>query len=275
MKFASFAVSGRATCGAVIGDGLLDLGPGTASASRRCAPRSRRMRWPESRARSAAQRPNLAHVRRLVPADDPDAGKIICIGRNYGRTSPRAAASRPSSRACSFALRARRWGTSSRSACRRLSTDYDYEGELALVIGKAGRHIARERALDAHRRLHVLQRGVLPRLPVQAFAGRRQELRASGAFGPWMVTADEIPDPSKLELTTRLNGVQVQHASVEELIFDIPHLIAYLSGVTSLEPGRRHRHRHAGRCRLRAHAAVVAEGGRRGRGRDLAHRRAA
>ena len=64
-----------------------------------------------------------------------------------------------------------------------------------------------------------------------------KNFHSSGAFGPWLVTADEIPDPRKLKLTTRLNGEVVQQESVGELCFDIPHLIEYCSIWTQLEPG--------------------------------------
>jgi 2-keto-4-pentenoate hydratase/2-oxohepta-3-ene-1,7-dioic acid hydratase in catechol pathway len=69
----------------------------------------------------------------------------------------------------------------------------------------------------------------------QATAGKNFE--KSGAFGPCLVTADEIPDPSKLTLTTRLNGLEVQRASTAELIFPVPALIAYISSFTRLMPG--------------------------------------
>ena len=59
----------------------------------------------------------------------------------------------------------------------------------------------------------------------------------TGPFGPWMVTAAEIPDPSKLTLSTRLNGQQVQHATTDTLIHDVPALIAYISEITRFEPG--------------------------------------
>jgi 2-keto-4-pentenoate hydratase/2-oxohepta-3-ene-1,7-dioic acid hydratase in catechol pathway len=118
-----------------------------------------------------------------------------------------------------------------------LSSDYDYEGELALVIGTGGRHIRREQALS-----HVAGYACFNEACYRDFQFKHsltvgKNFAASGAFGPWMTTADEIPDPGALELTTRLNGVQVQHASVSELIFDVPHLISYLSGIMHLVPG--------------------------------------
>ncbi|MEO1234365.1 MAG: fumarylacetoacetate hydrolase family protein, partial [Myxococcota bacterium] len=64
-----------------------------------------------------------------------------------------------------------------------------------------------------------------------------KNFEASGGFGPWMVTPDEIPDPSQLELTTRLDGEVLQHAFTRDLVFDIPQLIEYITTFTTLEPG--------------------------------------
>ena len=154
-----------------------------------------------------------------------------------GRTSPRAAVSRLSFPSVFVRFASSVVGHAQPIRLSRLSSDYDYEGELALVIGKAGRHISRERALD-----HVAGYACFNEACYRDFQFKHsltvgKNFAASGSFGPWMTTADEIPDPATLELTTRLNGVQVQHASVSELIFDIPYLIAYLSGMTPLEPG--------------------------------------
>ena len=118
------------------------------------------------------------------------------------------------------------------------SDRFDYERELAVIIGKAGRDIAADAALG-----HVAgyacyndgsvrdyQRHTHQFLPGKNFP-------ATGAFGPWMVTADEIPDPSALTLETRLNGEVMQHATTNLLIFTIPDLIVYISEWSELHPG--------------------------------------
>src|SRR5262249_36523622 len=98
----------------------------------------------------------------------------------------------------------------------------------------------------------------------------------TGAFGPWMVTSDEIGDPSKLTLETRLNGQVVQHTTTDLLITDIPRLIAYISTILPLllaqpaaAPRRRHCLRHARRRRHEAQSAALDEAGRCRRGRDF------
>lgn len=118
------------------------------------------------------------------------------------------------------------------------SEQLDFEGELAVVIGKQARHVPRERALEYVAGYSCFNDGSVrdyQRHALQWTPGKN--FHASGAFGPWLVTADELPDPSALELTTRLNGDVVQHERVAELCFSIPDLIAYCSTWAELAPG--------------------------------------
>ena len=115
---------------------------------------------------------------------------------------------------------------------------FDYEGELAVIIGRGGRRIPRAQALE-----HVAGYACFDDGSVRDYQRHTSQFTpgknfdGSGGFGPWMVTADEIPNPSALQLTTRLNGQVMQHASTADLIFDIPALIAFISTFTPLEPG--------------------------------------
>lgn len=118
------------------------------------------------------------------------------------------------------------------------SEQLDFEGELAVVIGRRARHVPRERALDHVAGYSCFNDGSVrdfQRHALQWTPGKN--FHASGAFGPWLVTADEHPDPAALELTTRLNGEIVQQERVGELCFSIPDLIAYCSTWAQLEPG--------------------------------------
>lgn len=120
----------------------------------------------------------------------------------------------------------------------RESERLDYEGELAVIIGKAGRRIS---AKDAHSHIagyacyidgsvRDFQRHTTQFLPGKNFVG-------TGAFGPYMVTTDEIPDPTKLHLQTRLNGEVTQDSDTSLMINTIPQLIEYISQVMPLKPG--------------------------------------
>lgn len=118
------------------------------------------------------------------------------------------------------------------------STDYDFEGELALIIGTAGRRIPRDRALD-----HVLgwtcfMDGTLrdwQRHTQQFTPGKNFD--ASGSYGPHIVTAAEFGDYKAQTLTTRLNGQEVQRTPIELMLFDVETLIEYVSAFTELRPG--------------------------------------
>ena len=120
-----------------------------------------------------------------------------------------------------------------------VSTQIDWEGELAVVIGKAGKNIRREDAMRHVFGYTVLNdisaRDIQKRHGGQFFKGK--SLDGSCPTGPWIVTADEIPDPHNLELTVRVNGVVKQHDNTRSMLFDIPEIIEHLSLGMTLEPG--------------------------------------
>lgn len=165
-----------------------------------------------------------------------DAEKIFCAGLNYrshieetGRTPPefpRFFARVPNSMV----------GHGAPMIRPKASTMFDYEGELALVIGKRGRHIAEEDALKHVAGYTCFMDGSLRDYQEHTTTSGKN-FHATGPLGPWMVTADEIPDPTRLTLTTRLNGQVVQHATTDMLIYSIARMISYLSTITYLEPG--------------------------------------
>jgi 2-keto-4-pentenoate hydratase/2-oxohepta-3-ene-1,7-dioic acid hydratase in catechol pathway len=118
----------------------------------------------------------------------------------------------------------------------KASTQFDFEGELVVVMGKGGRAIPAKDALSYVAGYTCFCDGsVRDFIKVSLVTGKN--FPASSPLGPWMVTADEIPDPSKLTLTTRLNGQQMQHSGVDMLMHDVPALIAYCSTFTPLSPG--------------------------------------
>jgi 2-keto-4-pentenoate hydratase/2-oxohepta-3-ene-1,7-dioic acid hydratase in catechol pathway len=118
----------------------------------------------------------------------------------------------------------------------KVSDNFDFEGELALIIGKGGRHIAAERALE-----HVagytcfVDGSVRDYQKFSVTSGKN--FPGTGPLGPWLVTTDEIPDPGRLTLMTRLNGKEVQRSPTELLIYSIPQIIAFCSDFTALSPG--------------------------------------
>ena len=115
---------------------------------------------------------------------------------------------------------------------------FDFEGELAVVIGKRGRAIPAANAYDHVAGYSCFNDGSIrdfQRHTTQFWAGKNFD--RSGSMGPWLVTADEFGDPAAQSMTTRLNGEVMQSTPISDLAFDIPALIAYISTVTELLPG--------------------------------------
>lgn len=168
----------------------------------------------------------------------PDPDKIICVGLNYrdhvaetGRTeTPNPAL---------FARFAGSQVAHGQPMIRpRVSERFDYEGELAVIIGTGGRHITEADALQHVAGYACYNEGSVRDWQLhtsQYLAGKT--FAGTGAFGPWMVTADEIPDPAALTLETRVNGQVVQHTTTDMMITPVPKLIAYISTVLPLLPG--------------------------------------
>ncbi len=115
---------------------------------------------------------------------------------------------------------------------------YEYEGELAVIIGKGGRHIPPERALD-----HVAGYSCYNEGSVREYQSHNRQFglgknfEQSGSFGPWLMTPDEFGDPGKHRIITRVNGIERQNATTDLMVFDVAHLINYLSQGYYLRPG--------------------------------------
>jgi 2-keto-4-pentenoate hydratase/2-oxohepta-3-ene-1,7-dioic acid hydratase in catechol pathway len=118
----------------------------------------------------------------------------------------------------------------------RVSDRLDYEGELALVIGATAHHVPASEAFRYVAGYSCFNDGsVRDWSRPQITPGKN--FTATGAFGPWLTTRDEVPDIGIRQLTTRLNGTVMQQAKIDEMIFSIPEQIAYLSTVCELRPG--------------------------------------
>lgn len=168
----------------------------------------------------------------------PDATRIFCIGLNYDEHRIEANRDKTLQPTVFLRLATSQVGHGENLLLPLESQEFDYEGEIALVIGKAGRRISESRAWE-----HVA--GYAPyndgsirdwqKHTTQWTAGKN--FPGTGGFGPYMVTRGEIADGEELSLTTRLNGEVLQHATTAQLIFSMPRLISYLSSFTPLEPG--------------------------------------
>ena len=166
-----------------------------------------------------------------------DKQKILCVGVNYRPHIEEMGREVPDYPVVFTRFPSSLVGDGEDLVRPRVSDQYDFEGELAVVIGRTARHVQRAEALDYIAGYCCFMDGSVrdwQRHTTQFTPGKNFE--QSGAIGPMVAVAD-IPDPSELELTTRLNGVVMQQGRVAELVFDIPTLIAYCSTFAALQPG--------------------------------------
>ncbi|RDD60521.1 fumarylacetoacetate hydrolase family protein [Ferruginivarius sediminum] len=169
----------------------------------------------------------------------PAPPKILCVGLNYMAHAQETGSRLPTDPIFFTRFPSTLVGDGEAMVCPRASEQFDYEGELVAVIGREGRHIPKERALE-----HVVGYSIFNDGSLRDFQkkGRQWTLGknfdATGGFGPEIVTSDELPAAaSGLSIQTRLNGEVVQDGRTDDLIFDIPTLIATASEVMTLQPG--------------------------------------
>lgn len=237
MKFASFSIGNTATWGLVEGDSVADLGAVL------------RERYPDLKsaiaagalAEAAAAAPKakryaLKDIAWLPVIPNPD--KILCIGLNYEMHRKETGRCEVENPTVFGRFANSQTGHLTNIIRPRVSTDLDFEGELAVVIGKAGRYIKPADAWD-----HIAGYACYNEGSVRDFQRHTHQFTpgknfpSTGGFGPWMVTRDEIKDIGSLRLQTRLNGEVVQDTTINQMIFDIPRQIEYCSTFTRLEPG--------------------------------------
>jgi len=229
MRLASFVHADQSAYGAVHGDHVvrLDQTPGApvdlcGYIARHCGD------WP---AAVSGEEIPLHAVRLLPPIAAP--GKILCVATNFreGKPDPE------------FPLTFTRFadtivGHGEPLLKPAVSQKYDYEGELAVIIGKPGHKIAREQALDHVAGYSCFNDGSVrdwQKHSSQFIPGKN--FHRSGSMGPWLTTADEIDDFAAIELRTRVNGVVKQDISMARMIFDVAWLVSYFSTFTPLAPG--------------------------------------
>ncbi len=238
MRYATFRTAdGRTTIGRLEPGGLRELtppsapGPGAPAAGLRAALAS------GSLERLTPGPLHALESVRLLPVI-PDPGKILCAGINYHThriETGRAEAEHP---AIFVRFANTLIGCGAPIVRPRQSTQLDYEGELAVVIGRAGRRISAPSALD-----HVAGYSCFNDVSVRDWQRHNSQFTpgknfpASGPFGPWLVTPEEVGDPQRLRVITRLNGVVVQDQPTTEMIWPVAELVSYVSEFTVLEPG--------------------------------------
>jgi len=180
---------------------------------------------------------DLDQVTLLPPLSTP--GKIICVGLNYVDHSIESGFVVPTYPTIFARFTSSLIGAGSPIIRPAVSTQLDYEGEMVAIIGKSGRHIKEDDALD-----HVIGYSIFNEASVRDYQTKSPQwtvgknFDSTGAFGPYLVTADELPPGGKgLHIQTRLNGVVVQDASTDSMVFSVARLISILSVAITLSPG--------------------------------------
>lgn len=238
MKLLSYSHRGEARWGALAGDRIVDLHAALRGryATLRSALAELDLAAIESLANAATPQLALADVT-LLPVI-PDAPRIFCVGLNYEEHRVEARREKTGQPTIFLRVASSQVGHGQPLVIPSESQQVDYEGEIAIVIGRGGRRI---READAW--AHIAGYAPYNDGSVRDWQAHTTQwtpgknFPATGGFGPWMVTRGEIGDGQVLALRTRLNGEVVQQATTEQLIFPMPGLVAYISSFTPLEPG--------------------------------------
>jgi 5-carboxymethyl-2-hydroxymuconate isomerase len=239
VHFLSFRIDERASFGAFKDDGIVDVGKLLGIPTLGAALRAGAL--PRALELAAAREPSVAldEIRYLPTVPDPE--KIICIGVNYANRNAEYKDAEPPPKYPSVFMRTpgSLVGHLEPIARPRESEQLDYEGEIALIIGKEGRRIAERDAWSHIAGLSLMNEGTvrdwLRHSKFNVTPGKNFE--RSGSFGPWLVTAEEFRDGQEFHLTTRVNGEVRQDDTTASLIFSFVRLIAYLSSFMRLLPG--------------------------------------
>ncbi len=236
MKIASFEVDGRSSYG-VVAEGEIEE-----------ASEEWRARFPDLRSvLEAGELPNLvancrgaglaeATVNFLPVIPRPD--KVLCVGVNYRPHIEEMGREVPDKPVVFVRFAASQVGHRRPIIRPRVSEKFDFEGELAVVIGRRARHVARADAYDYIAGYTCFMDGSVrdwQRHTMQFTPGKN--FHRSGSMGPYLVTRDEVRDERNLALETRVNGDVMQAGRVDELVFDVPTLIEYCSTFAELVPG--------------------------------------
>ncbi|MEM7098061.1 MAG: fumarylacetoacetate hydrolase family protein [Pseudomonadota bacterium] len=237
MRWLSFAAEGQETFGYVTSDGtgVVDAGTKSDFASLREAIAA------DALGRLADQCGDLADfaladLTFLPTITDP--AKILCVGLNYKAHQEETGRGGEGVPTIFVRFAAAQVAHNQPMIRPRESNTLDYEGEIAMIIGKGGRRISQADAMD-----HVVGFGIYNDGSVREYQRHTSQFTpgknfaATGGFGPWMMTLDEVGDLDKMEVTTRLNGEVMQNATSDLMVHGFRELIEFCSTFIELEPG--------------------------------------
>jgi 2-keto-4-pentenoate hydratase/2-oxohepta-3-ene-1,7-dioic acid hydratase in catechol pathway len=238
MKLISYRYQDQDSYGAVQGDRVIDLRAvfGTRAADLKALIAADLLAEAARAAAEAKESLPLADVQRLPVIPNP--GKIVCVGLNYGehvRETGRTVTEQPT---LFLRVAESQLAHGEDIVLPPESSKLDYEGEIAIVIGRGGRRIP-----EAEAWRHIAGYACYNDATLRDWQSATPQWTAgknffrTGGFGPWLVTRDEIADNQLMTLVTRLNGQEMQRTTTDKLIHSIPRQIAHISAFTPLAPG--------------------------------------
>ena len=236
MKLASYMTDGKSAYGVVSGDGVITMNDRlrVRHPTLRDALAGGALEEIRSTAQSARPDRKLSEIR-LLPAI-PNPEKILCVGINYKSHAAEQGHEAPKLPNIFTRFVNTLVPHDGEMIRPKVSTSFDFEGELAVVIGRGGRHVSQEDALKHVAGYTCFCDGSVRDFTKYSLVASKNFI-GTGPLGPWIVTADEIPDPTALTLVTRLNGQEMQRSGTDMLIHSIPAIIAFCSVFTPLAPG--------------------------------------
>jgi 2-keto-4-pentenoate hydratase/2-oxohepta-3-ene-1,7-dioic acid hydratase in catechol pathway len=239
MRLASYIARGRSSYGAVVGDGVVDLRMRFGPRISTLVDLLRGQALDEARAALAGVRPDfpLAEVELLPPLLAPE--KILCIGINYANRNADFGDAEPPKYPSMFYRHAGSLVGSGQALVRpKQSEQLDYEGEIAMVIGREGRHIPRERARDHIAGYTLCNEGTvrdwLRHGKFNVTQGKNFD--KSGSIGPWITTSDDFDPGMPMHLTVTVNGEVTQEDNTANMIFSFSELLAYVTSFMTVKP---------------------------------------
>ena len=234
MKLMCYRVADVPALGVVDGDGVVDVSAAVPDFFTALRPAGR----DAVRALAGGRDPDhdLSEVDPLMPI--AHEARIFCVGQNYAEHIREMGMQMPEFPSIFLRTHASFAPHGADIVKPRVSDQFDYEGELTVVIGDDARHVAEADALDYVAGYTIMNDGSVrdwQRRVAQVAPGKNFD--RSGALGPWIATADDIPDPAALTIETRVDGEVRQHTSTGDMVFSVPFLISYISTFCQLLPG--------------------------------------
>jgi 2-keto-4-pentenoate hydratase/2-oxohepta-3-ene-1,7-dioic acid hydratase in catechol pathway len=237
MRLATYALRGRPSFGAVVGDGIVDLRP-RLHRFQSLSEVFRAQALDQAKAAATGVRPDvtLSEVELLAPLPAPE--KILCIGINYAnRGADYNVTNNPKYPSMFYRAPNSLVGSGQNLIRPKISEQLDYEGEIAIVIGRDCKHVAKDRALEVIGGITLANEGTIRDWTRhgQFNVTQGKNFDASGGIGPWIQTQFDLTKP--LHLTVRKNGEVTQDDTTASMIFSFADIIAYTTSFMTLKAG--------------------------------------